>query len=116
MSDSSEPKTPVQESQPSEQEYESQEGEMTKNSKKRALDEDSDSDNESWLEIRKRVTKKPTARNIESEYERTEEEALKEEEDDDALPLTCSICREPFSDPVVTKCNHYFCKTCALKV
>ncbi|CAA7402633.1 unnamed protein product [Spirodela intermedia] len=36
-------------------------------------------------------------------------------EDDDALPFACFICREPFEDPVVTKCKHYFCEHCALK-
>ncbi|KAK9912682.1 hypothetical protein M0R45_036533 [Rubus argutus] len=38
-----------------------------------------------------------------------------EEEDDDSLPFACFICRQPFVDPVVTKCNHYFCEHCALK-
>ncbi|GFP91921.1 zinc finger CCCH domain-containing protein 1 [Phtheirospermum japonicum] len=37
--------------------------------------------------------------------------------DDNALPLpfACFICREPFVDPVMTRCKHYFCKHCALK-
>ncbi|KAG8058755.1 hypothetical protein GUJ93_ZPchr0002g26196 [Zizania palustris] len=47
-------------------------------------------------------------------------EAGQEEEDDDedeeALPFACYICRQPFVDPVVTKCKHYFCEHCALKV
>ncbi|KAJ2329316.1 RNA-splicing factor [Coemansia sp. RSA 2681] len=30
------------------------------------------------------------------------------------LPFACLICREPFSKPVVTKCQHYFCEACAL--
>uniref|UniRef100_A0A7C9D281 RING-type E3 ubiquitin transferase n=2 Tax=Opuntia streptacantha TaxID=393608 RepID=A0A7C9D281_OPUST len=38
-----------------------------------------------------------------------------EEEDDDSLPFACFICRQPFVDPVVTKCKHYFCEHCALK-
>lgn len=38
------------------------------------------------------------------------------EEDEDALPFACFICREPFTDPVVTRCHHYFCEHCALKV
>uniref|UniRef100_A0A5B7AEH6 Putative Zinc finger CCCH domain-containing protein 1 n=1 Tax=Davidia involucrata TaxID=16924 RepID=A0A5B7AEH6_DAVIN len=37
------------------------------------------------------------------------------DEDDDSLPFACFICREPFVDPVVTKCKHYFCEHCALK-
>lgn len=34
-------------------------------------------------------------------------------EDDDGLPFACFICRQPFTKPVVTKCNHYFCEKCA---
>ncbi|KAF9900675.1 hypothetical protein EC991_007037 [Linnemannia zychae] len=36
-------------------------------------------------------------------------------DDDDGVPFACLICREPFTRPVVTKCNHYFCEKCALK-
>eukprot|EP00842_Homolaphlyctis_polyrhiza_P006175 jgi/Hompol1/6559/HPOL_000749-RA len=34
--------------------------------------------------------------------------------DDDNLPFACLICRGPFKNPVVTKCNHYYCEQCAL--
>ncbi|KAL6575651.1 hypothetical protein OROHE_001028 [Orobanche hederae] len=37
------------------------------------------------------------------------------DEDEDALPFACFICKEPFVDPVVTRCKHYFCEHCALK-
>ncbi|GAB4844587.1 hypothetical protein Ancab_037986 [Ancistrocladus abbreviatus] len=37
------------------------------------------------------------------------------EEDGDVLSLACFIFRQPFVDPVVTKCKHYFCEHCALK-
>ncbi|KAL0479836.1 hypothetical protein AKO1_007463 [Acrasis kona] len=37
------------------------------------------------------------------------------EEPDDGLPFACFICREPFKNPVVTICKHYFCESCALK-
>lgn len=33
---------------------------------------------------------------------------------DDDLPFKCFICRGDFKDPVVTKCEHYFCEKCAL--
>ena len=36
----------------------------------------------------------------------------------DNLPFACLKCREPWhakSNPVVTKCGHYFCEGCALK-
>lgn len=35
--------------------------------------------------------------------------------DDDNLPLKCFICRDNFTDAVVTKCKHYFCEACALE-
>ncbi|UXI15922.1 Ribonuclease P protein subunit p30 [Sarcoptes scabiei] len=34
--------------------------------------------------------------------------------DDDDLPFACFICREKFIDPVVTRCKHYFCQSCAM--
>lgn len=39
-----------------------------------------------------------------------------DEDDNYDLPFACSICRRPFEDPVETKCKHYFCEHCALKV
>ena len=30
------------------------------------------------------------------------------------MPHICCYCRQPFVDPVVTRCNHYFCCACAL--
>jgi hypothetical protein len=33
--------------------------------------------------------------------------------DTDGLPFACFICRERFTDPVVTMCKHYFCGQCA---
>lgn len=35
--------------------------------------------------------------------------------DDECLPFKCFICRHSFTDPVVTKCKHYFCEKCALE-
>ncbi|KAF9932532.1 hypothetical protein FBU30_007971 [Linnemannia zychae] len=43
------------------------------------------------------------------------EEESSSDDDDDDVPFACLICREPFTRPVVTKCNHYFCEKCALK-
>ncbi|KAG8191259.1 hypothetical protein JTE90_003271 [Oedothorax gibbosus] len=34
--------------------------------------------------------------------------------DEEDMPFRCFICRNSFKDPVVTKCNHYFCEKCAL--
>lgn len=35
--------------------------------------------------------------------------------DSDGLPFACYICREHFTNPVVTVCKHYFCSECALE-
>ena len=32
--------------------------------------------------------------------------------DDDGIPFACFLCREAFTDPAVTSCGHYFCRTC----
>lgn len=31
------------------------------------------------------------------------------------IPFACVICKESYKTPVVTKCGHYFCESCALK-
>jgi len=36
-------------------------------------------------------------------------------ESEDEVPFACLICRQPFNDPIVTKCKHYFCSGCAIK-
>ena len=35
--------------------------------------------------------------------------------DNDGLPFACYICRDGFTNPVVTQCKHYFCEDCAFK-
>jgi RING finger protein 113A len=32
------------------------------------------------------------------------------------LPWACDICRQPFVNPVVTKCKHYFCEKVSSQV
>lgn len=48
-----------------------------------------------------------------------EDGPVEEEKVADDLPFACYSCRLPWgeckSDPVVTKCKHYFCEKCALK-
>lgn len=46
--------------------------------------------------------------------------AVEEDSDDDdaileGIPFACIICKEKYRDPIVTKCGHYFCESCALK-
>jgi RING finger protein 113A len=42
-----------------------------------------------------------------------------EDDDDEALvesvPFACIICRKSYTNPVTTKCHHYFCESCALQ-
>lgn len=41
------------------------------------------------------------------------------DDDDDAalegIPFACIICKTPYTNPIVTKCGHYFCEKCALQ-
>ncbi|CAN8295953.1 unnamed protein product [Cochlearia groenlandica] len=63
-----------------------------------------------WEEAEK-VRKRNKAMGVEDE----DDDNKSDEDEEDALPFACFICREPFVDPVVTKCKHYFCEHCALK-
>jgi RING finger protein 113A len=38
-----------------------------------------------------------------------------ESEEEEEVPFACLLCRQDFTDPVVTKCGHYFCAACAIK-
>lgn len=38
-----------------------------------------------------------------------------EDSDEEEVPFACLICRQPFTDPIQTKCGHYFCSACAIK-
>lgn len=35
--------------------------------------------------------------------------------EEEQIPFKCLICRKSFKDPVVTRCKHYFCSSCALE-
>ncbi|PKI40502.1 hypothetical protein CRG98_039138 [Punica granatum] len=63
-----------------------------------------------WEEAEK-ARKRKLAMGVDDQDEEDEDD----DEDEDALPFACFICRQPFVDPVVTKCKHYFCEHCALK-
>lgn len=47
------------------------------------------------------------------------EDGASEDEDEDAvlegIPFACIICKKPYTNPIITKCGHYFCEACALK-
>lgn len=45
-------------------------------------------------------------------------DAADSEEEDAALegiPFACIVCKKPYTNPIVTKCGHYFCEGCALQ-
>ncbi|KEY65843.1 hypothetical protein S7711_05849 [Stachybotrys chartarum IBT 7711] len=44
-------------------------------------------------------------------------ETLDEDEEAflESIPFVCIICKDPYRQPVVTRCGHYFCEPCALQ-
>ena len=42
-------------------------------------------------------------------------EDVEESDSDEDVPFACLICRKNFTNPVVTRCGHYFCSDCAIK-
>lgn len=38
-----------------------------------------------------------------------------DDSDDEDVPFACLICRKPYTDPIVTRCGHYYCSACAIK-
>ncbi|KAM8945794.1 E3 ubiquitin-protein ligase RNF113A [Pelodytes ibericus] len=51
----------------------------------------------------------------EGRYGANDDENYEVSSGDEDLPFKCFICRESFKNPVITKCRHYFCETCALQ-
>ncbi|KAF8515459.1 hypothetical protein JB92DRAFT_2810859 [Gautieria morchelliformis] len=43
------------------------------------------------------------------------EDAVSDSDSDADIPFACLICRKAYTDPVVTRCGHYFCSACAIK-
>lgn len=42
-------------------------------------------------------------------------EDVSDSDSDEDIPFACLICRKPYTDPVVTRCGHYYCSSCAIK-
>jgi RING finger protein 113A len=42
-------------------------------------------------------------------------EDVSDDSDDDDVPFACLICRKHYTEPVVTRCGHYYCSACAIK-
>ena len=60
---------------------------------------------------KKTTTNQPpaTAKSLAEAEDSSEEDAALE-----GIPFACIICKNPYKDPIVTKCGHYFCEGCAL--
>ncbi|KIM45321.1 hypothetical protein M413DRAFT_442003, partial [Hebeloma cylindrosporum] len=51
----------------------------------------------------------------ENPKKRVEDESDEDDSDDEDVPFACLICRKHYTDPVVTRCGHYYCSACAIK-
>ncbi|XP_056340464.1 E3 ubiquitin-protein ligase RNF113A-like isoform X1 [Oenanthe melanoleuca] len=51
----------------------------------------------------------------ECRYGVSDEENYEVSSHEEDTPFKCFICRGSFKNPVVTKCRHYFCESCALQ-
>ncbi|XP_072343016.1 E3 ubiquitin-protein ligase RNF113A isoform X2 [Scyliorhinus torazame] len=51
----------------------------------------------------------------EGRYGLNDDENYEVSSDEDDVPFKCFICRTSFTNPVITKCKHYFCESCALQ-
>lgn len=51
--------------------------------------------------------------------ERAGPEDVNDDDDEDmkleGIPFACNICKKPYVNPIITKCGHYFCESCALQ-
>ncbi|CAO1622629.1 unnamed protein product [Parajaminaea phylloscopi] len=58
-----------------------------------------------------------TARDLGQDIDGSGREGGADDDDDeeDEVPFACLICRQPFTDPVITRCGHYFCSSCAVR-
>jgi len=51
----------------------------------------------------------------ETAKKQVEDESDVDNDSDEDVPFACLICRKHYTDPVVTRCGHYFCSACAIK-
>ena len=61
--------------------------------------------------------KKLTGRTVASANRTAKGQELDEDDEKllETIPFACIICKKAYSNPIITKCNHYFCESCALK-
>lgn len=51
----------------------------------------------------------------ENPKKQVEDDSSGSDSDDEDVPFACLICRKHYTDPIVTRCGHYFCSACAIK-
>ncbi len=62
-----------------------------------------------------KVGSKTSAKSASTTAGKPAEDDLDEEEKMlSTIPFACILCKEPYKNPVVTKCGHYFCERCAM--
>lgn len=64
--------------------------------------------------------KKLTGRTVATQNKEGGKTAEEDEDDSDeelleSIPFACIICRKPYKNPIITRCGHYFCESCALQ-
>lgn len=66
-----------------------------------------------WEKVGKNKNKtknnQPTTKTLAEAENSSDEDAALE-----GIPFACIICKSPYTNPIITKCGHYFCESCAL--
>lgn len=76
-------------------------------------EEEDGKEEEDVMAIFKAAMASEQAKDGESEG-RDNEKAKDKDKEKESFPFACFICRQPFTQPVVTSCGHYFCSQCAV--
>ena len=58
---------------------------------------------------KKKTNDRGAAKSSAEDDEEAADEAMLEN-----IPFACILCKEPYTNPIMTKCGHYFCEKCAL--
>lgn len=70
-----------------------------------------------WENVTKE--KKNIGRTIVASADRNKSAADDDNDEEDEvlrnIPFACIICKGSYKSPIVTRCGHYFCESCALK-
>ncbi|EGO00336.1 hypothetical protein SERLA73DRAFT_180881 [Serpula lacrymans var. lacrymans S7.3] len=53
--------------------------------------------------------------NLAANPKKNVEDVSDSDSDDEDIPFACLICRKHYTEPIVTRCGHYFCSACAIK-